>query len=148
MTDTQKSIEAKARSLARLRQDIDAEIKKLEEQKSMLTKELVAALVELGETRIRPTKDGAGYVLQRPTKTVWNEDYLREALSESAPKVLRRVFKKHVEYRFDEEALSKAIDKGDVPNADDILADERVVRIMELSPRLMPLKAKSVDTVS
>lgn len=131
--------------MVRQRLAIDAQIKELEQEKKALTDAIVAELEKVGQSRIRPDKDGAGYVLQRPTKTVWNEQELRSRLVAHAPKVARKVFKRHTEYVFNESALSLAIDKGEVPDVDTMLQDDAVVKIVEMAPRLMPLKAK-LDT--
>lgn len=132
--------------LARQRQEIDLQIKMLEGVKKELTSEIINKMHSLGASRVRPDKDGAGYVLQRPTKTLWNENLLRESLLASAPKVAKKVFKRTVTYKFDEEELSKAIDKGDVPDAHDLLSNQQLVEIVEMAPRLMPLRPRTTDS--
>lgn len=143
--DPNQKLTAKANRLSKERSDVDAQIKELEERKRKLGNELIETLTLLGTNRVRPTKGGPGYVLQRPTKTVWNEEALLERLKTLAPKVAKSVFKTERVVKFDEKALGIAIDKGDVPGADEILNDDNLVSIVEMSPRLMPLKVDSAD---
>lgn len=139
--DPKQKALVKARERMVRRQAIEEQIKELESNKAQLGEEIIALLDQAGETRITSTKGGPGYVLQKPTQIVYNEERLAERLKESAPKVARECFKKVTQ--FNKKAFERALEHGLIPGADELLADDDIVTISALKPRLMPLKANA-----
>lgn len=125
--------------MVRRRREIQAEMKALKETDDKLKERIMKKMASEGLDEHK-LKDGSGYAFSRPRKMVYNHEAWRALLKESAPKVLKSVFKK-VE-TFDEKALLAAIEKGDIDGADDLLADDEFVTFEDMTPRLMPIKPK------
>lgn len=131
----------KLRSYVKRRNEVRTEIEDLTKDEKTLGDKIKVLLDQLGETNTTNLfPKMAGYRLDRPKAMVFNEDRLSAWLKENAPKAHKVVFERKVV--FNKKKLDEAVQAGDIPGIDDVLSDDEYVTFTEMTPRLMPTKAK------
>lgn len=147
MSEDANKLKAKLRKKSRDRNAVKDQMKELEAKDKTLANEIKVLLEEAIEAGViaeddrsfAPSKTEGGYRLDKPEQVIYHQPAWRERLEAVAPKVRKMVFRKTE--TFDKKALEEAIERGDVPDADELLEDPTFTEIKPMTPRLMPTKA-------
>ena len=139
-SETKKAKKAKVKELITKRFKVAMKLASLTEKEKKLKAEIRELMEELDEDKVTD-ENGNGFNLQRPETVVYHDEVIREEIEDDLPEeVVNEIWETKV--IFNKKAFEKAIETGVIPDVDEILTNEEMVEVKDMTPRMMPIKSK------